>query len=427
MRRAPQLITGAVVAGLAIAALRLPAPTPGRPGALFEPKEPDLQPWTQHDTLNAGETLAALLARRGLGPGEAARVIAAATPIDHRRIPAGMEVVVAGDTSEAARPKEIRFHLAVDRIVRMMRQGEDWTATEEVLPWSIDTVLVRGVVRSSLYDAVEKGSSGVLPGRASAELAWNIADIYEYRIDMSREMREGDEIRVLFERRTAPNGAVRVGDVLAAGLQRAGNEVQAIRMPVDNGRSRYYDQQGRSLASSFLRAPLQFRRISSNFGRRKHPVLGTWRQHQGMDYAASSGTPVRTIGDGTVIFAGAKGGYGNTIEVRHPNGFVTRYGHLRGFARNVRRGTRLEIGQTIGYVGMTGLATGPHLHFEVLVNGVQRDPRRALEATAGPPLTGDDLDLFQRIRDGAIYALEQPAGVVRATDLSLDVVRAPAN
>ena len=409
-----RVITGATIVALAVAALRLPAPMAGTPGALFSPREPDLQPWSQADTLSFGENLASLLSRRGLSPGEAASVIAAATPIDHRRIPAGMEVVVSGDTSEASRPREIRFNLAVDRIVRMTRAGDAWTAAEEILPWTVDTVLVRGIVTSSLYDAVELGAKDILSPRASVELAWNIADIYEYRVDMSRELQKGDEVRVLFERSTAPNGAMRAGTVLAAGLQRAGTEVQAIRMPEDNGRSKYYDQQGRSLASSFLRAPLSFRRISSSFGRRKHPVLGTWRQHQGMDYAASSGTPVRSIGSGIVIYVGTRGGYGNTIDVRHPNGFVTRYGHLRGFAKGVRRGSRVDIAVTIGYVGMTGLATGPHLHFEVLVNGVQRDPRGALQATAGPPLTGQDLGLFERIRDAAVYSLEQPAGVVRS-------------
>lgn len=416
-----RVLTGATVVGLAVVALQMPAPRPGSPGALFSAPEPDLKPWSQSDTLDLGETLAALLTRSGLASGEAARVIAAATPIDHRRIPAGMEVVISGDTTEASRPKEIRFQLAVDRIVKMTRAGDSWTAAEEVLPWTIDTVLVRGVVQSSLYDAVELGAKEVLSSRARAELAWNIADIYEYRVDMSRELQQGDEIRVLFERATAPNGAQKAGTVLAAGLQRAGSEVQAIRMPIDNGRSKYYDQQGRSLAASFLRTPVTFRRISSNFGRRKHPVLGTWRQHQGMDYAANSGTPVRTIGDGVVIFAGTRGGYGTTVEVRHPNGFVTRYGHLRGFAKGVRKGVRVDIEQTIGYVGMTGLATGPHLHFEVLVNGVQRDPRRALQASSGPPLTGSDLNLFQRIRDAAVFSLEQPAGVVRVATSSASV------
>jgi murein DD-endopeptidase MepM/ murein hydrolase activator NlpD len=407
-----RLLSAAAIAALAIAALRLPAPTAGRPGDLLE-REPDLSRWSARDTLGSGETLTKLLLRRGLGASDAANVIAASL-LDPRRIPAGLEVEVHGDSADS-RPLEVRFHLAVDRIVKVFRgdSAGGWTAIEERLPWTTDTLIMRGTVTSSLYAAVEEGARELLPARARQELAWNIADIYEYRVDMSRELQQGDEVRVLFERQVAPNGAVRVGTVLAAGLQRAGTEIQAIRMDVDNGRSKYYDQQGRSLAASFLRAPLSFRRISSNFGRRKHPILGTWRAHQGMDYAADAGTPVRTIGDGVVIFAGQKGGYGNAVEVRHPNGFVTRYGHLRAFASGIRSGARVTIGNTIGYVGMTGLATGPHLHFEVLVNGVQRDPRGALTQSAGPPLTGDDLALFERIRSAAVFALEQPAGIVR--------------
>ena len=408
-----RVIVGAAVALLAIAALRLPTPQFEKPGEMLAASlEPDLSLWSAHDTLRSGETLSQLLARRGVGPIEAAKVLAAATTIDPRRTRAGMTVEVHGDTTDAM-PKEIHFRLAVDRILKVARAAEGWSSTEELLPWIVDTVKVRGVVSSSLYEAVAGGAADMLPRRAADELAWNIADIYEYRIDMSRELRQGDEVRAVFERMIAPDGSVRIGAVLAAGVQRAGTEVQAFRMPVDNGRSRYYDQQGRSLASSFLRAPLSFRRISSNFGRRKHPVLGTWRQHQGMDYAANSGTPVHTIGDGVVIFVGSKGGYGNTVEVRHPNGFVTRYGHLRGYASGLRKGARVEIKQTIGYVGMTGLATGPHLHFEVLVNGQQRDPRRALDVTSGPPLSGQDLELFGRIRDAATYTLELPAGIVR--------------
>ena len=409
--RATRLLTGAVVVLLAIAALRLPAPRAGRPGDLLEKKA--AHDWSQLDTLGSGETLSELLTRRGLSSADAANVIAAATPIDPRRIPAGMAIEVSGDTG-TARAEEVRFFLGVDRIVRVFRHDSTWAFTDEHLPWTTDTLIVRGVVSSSLYEAVEAGARDLLPARARQELAWSIADIYEYRVDMSRELQNGDEVRVLFERMSLPTGVVRVGTVLAAGLERAGSEVQAIRMPVDNGRSKYYDQTGRSLATSFLRAPLSFRRISSSFGSRKHPILGTWRQHQGLDYAADAGTPVRTIGDGIVVFAGRKGGYGNAIQVRHPNGFVTLYGHLRGFASGLHAGSRVEISQTIGYVGMTGLATGPHLHFEVQVNGVQRDPRRALQVSAGPPLSGADLKLFEQIRAAAVYALDQPAGVVRA-------------
>lgn len=410
--RAARVLLGAVVAGVAAAALRLPLPGFQRVDPLAA-LDANLGKWTIHDTLGAGETLSELLTRRGFAGSQAIAMIRAATPLDPRRIPAGMAVEMLGDTSDA-RPYEIRFQMAVDRIVKLERKGEEWLASDVALPWKIDTVLVRGVVTSSLYEAVATGAAKLLPYRATEELAWNIADIYEYRFDMSRDLRAGDEIRALFERMTAPNGTVRIGAVIAAGLQRNGTEVQAFRLVRDNGRSRYYDQQGRSLASTFLRAPLSFRRISSSFGRRRHPVLGTWRQHQGMDYAADAGTPVRTIGDGVVLFVGSRGGYGNLVEVRHPNGFVTRYGHLRGFARELRRGARVEISQTIGYVGMTGLATGPHLHFEVLVNGRHRDPRSALQTGSGPALSGADRALFEQIRAAASFALERPSGIVRA-------------
>ena len=409
--RIARLLTGAVVAALAIAALRLPVPRPGRPGDLLDAKA--ARRWFARDTLGSGEALADLLVRRGLSARDAANVIAA-TPLDPRRIPAGLKVEVSGDTA-SREPQEVRFFLGLDRIVRVTRADSAWVTNDERLQWTTDTVLVRGVVKSSLYEAVAQGAKDLLPAPARQELAWGIADIYEYRVDMARELQQGDEVRVLFERQSLPTGNVKIGIVLAAGLQRAGTEVQAIRMDIDNGRSKYYDQKGRSLAASFLRSPVQFRRISSTFGQRKHPILGTWRQHQGMDYAASAGTPVRSIGDGVVVFAGRKGGYGNTVEIRHPNGYVTRYGHLRAFASGVRSGARVAIEKTIGYVGMTGLATGPHLHFEVLVNGVQRDPRRVLQATAGPPLTGADLALFERIRVATVFALDKPAGVVRAT------------
>lgn len=413
--RTTRLLFGAVVAGLAIAALRLPAPKLGDPRVLFggQPEEPDLQPWVQHDTLGRGETLVALLARRGLSNTDASNVVRA-TPLNPRRIPAGLPIELRGDSTDS-RPQEIRLRLAVDRIVRVARHGDSWAATEEILPWRVDTVMVRGTVRDHLYQAIGDGADSLLRGRARDELAWAIADIYEYKIDMSRELQQGDAVRALFERHIAPDGTMRVGAVIAAGLQRGGTEIQAFRMVQGDGRVRYYDERGRSLAAAFLRAPLNFRRISSNYGTRRHPILGTMRQHQGMDYAANAGTPVRAIGDGTVIFVGVRGGYGNVVEIRHVNGMVTRYAHLRGYARGIARGTRVSIGQEIAYVGSTGLATGPHLHFEVLINGQQRDPRRALAtADAGPALTGTAMARFETIRDGVSFALEQPAGVVRA-------------
>jgi murein DD-endopeptidase MepM/ murein hydrolase activator NlpD len=259
------------------------------------------------------------------------------------------------------------------------------------IPPLADTVVVRGVVRSTLHDAVYSGAARALPIPGRAELAWRLADVFEYRVDMSRDLEPGDEVRVLVERALRPDGSVYASDMLAARLTVRGSPIEAVRYR----RGGYVDRRGRSLRATFLRAPLNFRRVSSVFGMRYHPILGRWREHRGIDYAARSGTPVRTVGDGVVIFAGWRGSYGNLVEVAHVGGMVTRYAHLRGYAGGARPGARVRVGQTIGFVGSTGLSTGPHLHFEMLVNGRYADPRYALDAKirerlrfAGPP----DLD-----------------------------------
>lgn len=269
----------------------------------------------------------------------------------------------------------------------------------------VDTVVVAGVIRSNLFNAIDKAAQEALPRGARNGLAFSLADIFEYRVDMSRDLQNGDEFHVLVERVEKPTGAVAVNKVLAARLALSGNEIDAIHFKSDGMSGEYFDSNGRSLRAAFLRAPVSFRRISSFFGLRFHPILGRWRNHAGTDYAAASGTPVRTIGDGIVIYAGRKGGYGNVVEVRHRNGFVSRYGHLRSFGKGVRRGARVKIGKTIGFVGMTGLATGPHLHFEVLVGGRQRDPRVALRMRGGEPIPSHERLTFQRVRDNTLASL----------------------
>jgi murein DD-endopeptidase MepM/ murein hydrolase activator NlpD len=262
----------------------------------------------------------------------------------------------------------------------------------------LDTVTVSGVIHSNLYSALDHSRAADLPREARAELAYSLADIFEYRVDMSRDLQDGDQFHILVERLQKPNGAILINKILGARLALSGNDMDAILFKASGSSGEYFDGTGKSLRAAFLRAPVAFRRISSIFGGRRHPVLGTWRKHKGTDYAAAMGTPVRSVGDGVVIFAGRKGGYGNVIDVRHRNGFVSRYGHLRGFARGIRSGTRVNIGSTIGYVGMTGLATGPHLHFEILVGGVQRDPRVALRMQGGMPIASSERGLFDRMK-----------------------------
>jgi murein DD-endopeptidase MepM/ murein hydrolase activator NlpD len=231
----------------------------------------------------------------------------------------------------------------------------------------IDTVMVAGVIKSSLFSALDKSVTD-LPRSARAELAFSLADIFEYRVDMSKDFQVGDKFQVLVERLQKPNGAIIVSKVLGARLALSGNEIEAIRYESSRASGEYFDGSGKSLRASFLRAPVSFRRISSMFGGRRHPVLGVWRRHKGTDY-------------------------------------VSRYGHLRNFAKGISRGKRVTIGSTIGAVGQTGLATGPHLHFEVLVNGVQRDPRIALQMKGGEPIPAAERPVFEQLRSRTLATL----------------------
>lgn len=310
---------------------------------------------------------------------------------ESRRIPTGT-VTARGIVFSpvVVQPRETMFHP-----VLVVASNKD----------KVDTLTVSGVIKSSLFSALDKSGASDLPRSARAELAFSLADIFEYRVDMSRDFKVGDRFQVIVERLQKPNGAIIVNKVLGARLALSGSEIEAIRFESRAANGEYFDGTGKSLKASFLRAPVNFRRISSIFGGRRHPVLGVWRRHKGTDYAAAQGTPVRAVGDGVVVFAGRKGGYGNTVDIRHRNGYVSRYGHLRNFAKGVSRGKRVTIGSTIGAVGQTGLATGPHLHFEVLVNGVQRDPRIALQMKGGEPIPSSERGVFQQLRSRTLATL----------------------
>jgi murein DD-endopeptidase MepM/ murein hydrolase activator NlpD len=368
------------------------------------------------ETLNRGETLIGLFKRVGIGDQAASEIVraASASAVDARYLKAGMPVEFTTADSTLENPKELTFHLGVDRLLHMRRTAAGWTGVEERLPWTVDTVVVGGTIHANLYQAMDSSAAQYFPAHGKDELAWALADIFEYRVDMSRELQDGDEFKTIVERMVGPGGVVRVGKVLAASFSLSGSNISAVRFEGRNASPQYYDATGRSMRAAFLRAPLEFRRISSTFGSRYHPILGRWKAHKGTDYAASSGTPVRAIGDGVVIRAGWGGGYGNVLELRHRNGYVTRYGHLRGFAKGIRPGVRVNIAQTVAYVGTTGLSTGPHLHFEVLVGGVQRDSRMALKSIAGEPIARSERGIFQQRSAQLLASLTSSAsGVLR--------------
>lgn len=367
------------------------------------------------DTLGRGESLQSLLQRGGLSDADAARAVqaAASTSLDERRIPAGMPVAIRTEATDSV-PSEVSLQLSLDRILRLRRTGGSWSGTEERVPWTTDTIVVGGTIASNLYDAMDASAGKDLPAAAREQLAWSLADVYEYRVDMSRDLQAGDRFGVVAERLVSPSGGVRIGKIIAATFSLSGSMIKAIRFDSELSNGRFFDQAGRSMKAAFLRAPLEFRRISSVFGGREHPILGGWRMHKGTDYAAAAGTPVRAIGDGVVVREGWGNGYGNVLEIRHPNGFVTRYGHLSRFASGVHAGSRVTIGQTVAYVGSTGLATGPHLHFEVLVNGQQRDPRAALKSAGGEPIPAAERSAFEQERDRLLAELGDPtAGVTK--------------
>jgi murein DD-endopeptidase MepM/ murein hydrolase activator NlpD len=361
------------------------------------------------DTLKYGEPLARLLERGGVPKADAGGVIRAA-PIDERRIPGGMPVTFRSAAHPDSAPHEIVLQLAIDRFVHLRRDTSGWTGVLERLPWTTDTIVVAGPIRTTLYDAVREGAGDALTLRARVELAWTLADIFEYRVDMSRDLQSGDSFRVLVERSRTSSGASKLGDVLAASFELSGNRLAAVRFSSSRVSGAYFDESGKSMRAAFLRAPLEFRRISSGFGFRRHPIHGVWKKHRGTDYAASSGTPVRSVGDGVVLRAGWAGGYGRLLEIRHHGGIVSRYAHLRGFARGIRRGARVTIAQTIAYVGSTGLSTAPHLHFEVLVGGVFQDPRVALTRRGGLPVPSGERGRFEATRKVLLAALDGAPG-----------------
>jgi len=356
------------------------------------------------DTLGSGESLRCIFSRGGVSDILVEQALKTLTVINPGRVRAGMPVTFRAEHPDSA-PTEIVLQLAIDRLLHLERSGSTWTEREETIPWRTDTIVIAGAIGSTLYQAMDSSLKDVLPAAARQQLTWSLADVFEYKIDMSRDLQEGDAFRVMAERSTSETGAVRMGRILAATFTLSGTELQAVRYKSASVSGDYFDAEGKSLRAAFLRAPLEFRRISSRFGGRFHPVLGVWKQHRGTDYAASQGTPVRAIGDGVVIRAGWGNGYGNVLELRHRNGYVTRYGHLRGFASSVRVGTRVTIGQTVAYVGSTGMSTGPHLHFEVLVDGVQKDPRVALRNRGGEPVRSRERAEFQSLRTRMMAAL----------------------
>lgn len=327
-------------------------------------------------TIRIGDTLDQLFRKHGLDLGQLATIIRLPDASKHlRMLRPGDEIEIKHDDGDLI---SLYRKLSLTSALRISKDSSGYLA--EILDRPIDIRKRRayGRIDSSLF---ESGNAAGLPDK----LIMNLAGIFAWDIDFVLDIRGGDDYYLLYEEIYQDGEFVTDGDIIAAEFNNDGRTYQAIRFVDKSGRSDYFTPDGSSVRKAFVRAPVDFSRISSSFNpRRRHPVLNTIRAHRGVDYAAPRGTPIKAAGDGKIIFRGRKGGYGNAVIVQHGGNITTLYAHMSNFARTARFGSRVNQGQVIGFVGSTGLATAAHLHYEYRLNGVHRNPRTVKLPKAEP-------------------------------------------
>lgn len=362
-------------------------------------------------TIRYGETLANLLKDCAVLPSDITRAISALQKIfDPRDLRAGHSIRVAIDSTGALH--ELIYHPSPEISVRVERETSgELISRADTLALTPEIFLLTGDIESTLYEAV-------LAGGEKPDLLLDFTDIMQWDIDFFYETQRGDHFRMLFEKLfvAAPNGKkefVRYGRILAASYEPqqaqatgATNEfITAFYFQSPPGKGGYFDRDGKSFQKTFLKSPLNYRRISSffSFGR-KHPILNKVRAHTGVDFAADLGTPVVSSAHGTVKEIGWKGGYGNCVVIEHKNHFATLYGHLSRFGESLKVGDAVEQNQVIGYVGSTGLSTGPHLHYTMFLNGQVIDPLK-IQPSSGDPIPAALLPRFVEQRDALLQQM----------------------
>jgi murein DD-endopeptidase MepM/ murein hydrolase activator NlpD len=317
---------------------------------------------------------------------------------------------VTAETSDDQRLLQLSMRWATDddtqfkRLV-IARNGTTFTSRIESAPYTVSTRMASGIIKSSLFAATDDAN---IPDAVATQ----IANIFSGDIDFHRSLRKDDRFSVFYETLEADGEAIKTGKVLSTEFVNNGKTFQAMwfndpaQVAVSNSanaantrakapKGSYYSLDGQSLRKAYLASPMEFSRMSSGFKMRFHPILKTWRAHLGVDYAAPTGTPVRTVGDGVVHFAGVQNGFGNVVYINHRSGHTTVYAHLSRI--NVQRGARVSQGQNIGAVGSTGWATGPHLHFEFRVNGEHQDPTVLAQRSETIPLSASSMPAFKQL------------------------------
>jgi murein DD-endopeptidase MepM/ murein hydrolase activator NlpD len=289
------------------------------------------------------------------------------------------------------------------------RAGDQFSASVATAPLAAQVRMGSGTIRSSLFAATDEA-------RLPDAVANQLAEVFSTDVDFHRQLRKGDTFSVVYEALTADGepitwGSSNTGRVLGAEFINNGRSYSAVWFKDAQNKGGYYDLDGKSKRRAFLASPLAFSRITSGFAMRMHPILNSWKQHKGVDYGAPTGTAIRAVGDGVVEFAGWQNGYGNVVQIKHSAQRSTVYAHMSRI--NVQRGAHVEQGQNIGAVGMTGWATGPHLHFEVKVNGVQQDPMIMARSAETQELTAASKAQFTAMTAGLKSQLEVADSMVR--------------
>ena len=299
-----------------------------------------------------------------------------------------------------------------DLSLNIMRNEGGFVAEKVAIEYEKRTNHLAGTIKDNLISSI---------GQDQLPVALNLSDIFAWDIDFTTDMRNGDTFKIIVEELYHENEFKRYGDIIAAEFVNNGKSYRAYRFE-HNGKAGYYDDEENTLKRAFLKAPLNFRRVSSGFSRgRFHPVLKRYRPHHGIDYAAAAGTPVSAVGDGTVTFSGYKGDYGKLVMIKHPNGYKTYYGHLSRIGKGIVPGVKVGQSEIIGYVGSTGLATGPHLHYEMRVNETPFNPLR-LKAPSGEPIPKGLMAEFEKARE---QMSENLASIIPSTIVATKDKRRP--
>ncbi len=343
-------------------------------------------------TLKTGESLSQLGQRLGFDTHSAlAMAQASADLFPVKRMRAGHKIRAKYGSSGQL----VALEYAIDaaRYLHWQRNSgsSGFDAVIRERPHSVQIRSGFGRIHSSLFQAGHKAG-------LSDKIIQELTRVFGWEIDFARNLRQGDHFRVLYQEIYRDGHKVRDGTLLAAEFVNQGKSYRAIRFEDANGEIDFYTPEGRSVRRAFLRSPVEFTRISSRFSRRRfHPIKKEWREHTGVDYAAPKGTPIRATGDGRVSFQGRKGGYGRMVVLRHNSRYTTAYAHMSAFADSLQPGKAVEQGETIGYVGESGLATGPHVHYEFRVKGEHRNPL-TVELPKAAPLPESQRTAFKQRR-----------------------------